>query len=149
MRKQNYIYIIIVFTLLSCAAKKEDRVTRIFSNYINQNLNLKIKDNLHYFILIPKLGCKGCFKEALLELDTIVTKNNEKHFTIITTNTEIISNELKNRASILIDTSGKLDVLNLEISNLTLVETENKKVNFLKSISTLNGERLANFVRIK
>ena len=150
MKSIFYFWILLNVLIFACSSGivKEDRITRIFSNYIYKEFNIKIIDSLHYYILIPRFGCKGCFKQSFADLNKIIKENNKKDFTIITTNPEIISDELKSRMKIWIDTSGKLDVLNLEIANLTLVETQNKKVNFLKSISTLNGDNLASLIKI-
>ena len=128
-------FVLLLITLIkvnTCSKSRIDRTTEIFSDYLNQQFKIQIPDELHYFVLIPRLVCKGCAEMTLRDLNTLINKDNRNKFTFISTNNEIIPNELKSKINLLHDDSGKLDNLNLEIANVTLVETLNHKVNFVK-----------------
>jgi hypothetical protein len=151
MKIIRYLLIYSLIFIYGCTPNKfkQDKTTRIFSNYINKEFNIQLDEKLHYFILLPKFGCHGCIKESIGELNNIITETNKNNIIIITTNLDEFSDSLKSRIKILVDTSGKLDNLNLPIANLTLVESQDEKVNYIKSINTLeNGVSLSSLIKI-
>lgn len=122
---------ILILIVLICGCKeKTDKQTKILSTYLKQ-FKIAIPANLHYYVLIPRLGCKGCVEQALTTLDTLAKGHND--ITIITSREEsIISMYLKQ--PILFDSLGVLDAINLGIYNVTIVETAQGRINYIRPI---------------
>ncbi|MCW3102476.1 MAG: hypothetical protein JWO09_916 [Bacteroidetes bacterium] len=133
MKNKAILLFIILIAFQSCQ-EKQDKNTALFSNYLIKEFNTQIPDSLHYYILIPKLVCKGCSLNTLIELDTLMNAENERCFTFISTNEHISPKEFKRARFIEYDTRGKLDDLDLDIANVTVVKTRHNKVVFIKPI---------------
>lgn len=146
--KSLLILTIVLFTFGCHRTTERERNTGIFSAYIQKEFDAQIPDSLHYFILVPKLVCKGCATDELLELSTLTDESDRKQITYITSNPELFSPELRQKINLLFDGRGTLDRLNLEIANLTLVETKNRQVNFIKPFYADEGKSLASFLKL-
>ena len=127
---------------------EKDKNTKIFSAYIQKEFNMEIPDSIHYYFLVPKLVCKGCVVDRLVELSELINQGNKDKFTFITTNPDIFPTTLKSKINLLHDKKGTLDILNLEIANLTIVETSQNKINFIKPIYPDENHPLTNFIKI-
>jgi hypothetical protein len=121
-----------ILTLYACK-EADDRNTSIFKSYLQKEFKAEIPDSLHYYILIPKMLCKGCSVNTLSELEQLITSENEHRFTFISTN-ERFSQEFKKVKFYEYDVHGKLDELDLDIANVTIVKTQAGKVIFIKPI---------------
>lgn len=150
MRIKNVlIYFLISICIISCHTKNDrsaliqnqqnmenDKVRKgeIFCNFIKNKLKLSISNELHYYILVPKFGCEGCMIQTLVELDTLIDDRNKSMFTIISTNNDIIPDRLFETINIIEDTAKSIERINIGLANVTLIEAENGKVNFIQSI---------------
>jgi len=137
-----------LITFCTCTEKKvKDKKTEIFSKYLFQQFHTDIPNELHYFILVPKMGCKGCMHKTLIELSKLINKENSKKFTFISTNDDVIPDELIIKIKLLHDEAKLLDNLNLDIANITIVETLEHKVNYIKPIYEDQISSLTNIIK--
>ena len=125
-----------------------DKKTRIFSRYIGDQFQLSISDEVHYYILVPKMGCSGCMDKTLLEINKIITPENKNKFTFITTNRRKIPEELLLKIELYDDKSNKLDILSLNIVNVTIIKTLNSKVDLIKNINLEDIDSISKIVDI-
>jgi hypothetical protein len=131
--KTTALFFVFVFTLLSCA-DKHDRNTAVFSHYLQNEFQSDIPDQLHYYVLLPKISCKGCSANTLTELDQLVNPGNKDRFSFISTNEHAIPADLKIAKFFQYDERGRLDDLDMEIANVTIIKTKAHKVIFIKPI---------------
>jgi hypothetical protein len=134
---KSLIPLFLIIVICSCA-EKEDKQTKILSGYLDKNFKLAIPDSLQYYFLIPKLGCAGCDQKLLVELNKIDYKN--KNIILITSKKKDMLYDLIPPVPVLYDTLGTLDVLNLNLYNVCIVKTKNRKINFIKSLTNETAE---------
>ena len=139
MKPNKYISVLFSMFLFSCysAPPKQDKRTLIFSSYLKKEFSMEIPKDEHIYILIPELACKGCIiNKTQKEIEWLLKKQRNNNFTIISSNAPFIDYISKNNINYLADNSGKLDRLNLDISNITVINTQNRAIKDLKSIAT-------------
>ena len=129
--------LLFAFLILENCKDIQDKNTIVFSKYLATEFQIEIPDSLHYYILFPKMMCKGCSINTLSELDTLIENKNRKYFTFIAANEKSIPVEFKkiNALQFKYDSYGKLDDLDMEIANITIVKTKSNKVLFIKPIN--------------
>lgn len=137
MKKVILIFIVLFFitlTYLFLKKNKEENLNDIiFKEYI-ENLELNVQKEKTHYILIPKVGCQGAMATVLMELDSVLAKTNCP-FLIVTSNEELVAQFIKKDFKIIIDKKGELDLLNLPISNVSVITTENYVINGIVSSS--------------
>jgi hypothetical protein len=134
MRNKIILLFLVLIAIFESCREAPDKDTIIFSNYLMKEFKTEIPDSLHYYILIPKMICKGCSVNTLSELDQLITKENEKLFTFISTNEKIALDKFKRTTFFEYDSKGKMDDLDLDIANVTIVKTKFNKIIFIKPI---------------
>lgn len=137
MKKVILIFIVLFFitlTYLFLKKNKEENLNDIiFKEYI-ENLGLNVQKEKTHYLLIPKVGCQGAMANVLMELDSVLAKTNCP-FLIITSNKELVAQFIKKDFKIIIDKKGALDLLNLPISNVSVITTENYVISGIVSSS--------------
>jgi len=123
-----------VILLITQCNPRQDSKSKIFSDYLNSQFNEKIPTDIHRFILIPKMACKGCSEEFLKELTALANKQPH-NFTFISSNNELIPQHLNIKVKLLKDSKGYLDNLNLNIANVTIIFTESENITAIKSLN--------------
>jgi len=133
--KFNIAALLFTFTLVlfSCS-EKADRNTLMFSNYLLKEFKTRIPDSLHYYILLPKIACKGCSVSTLNEMDKLVRPETQRYFTFISTNEHVIPEDLKIARFFQFDAHGRLDDLDIGIANVTIIKTQASRVIFIKPV---------------
>jgi hypothetical protein len=122
-------FFLLISIALGCATKDLDR-TSIFKKYLNNELKIQIPEEKHLFIIIPKTGCQGGIEYTLIALeDKILPSAN---ITVISNNVQSAF-YLSAKWNIKKDTSGKLEYLNIGISNVTFITTEGGKIQSIYS----------------
>ena len=121
--KFTQVFILFVsITFCTCTEKKaKDKKTEIFSKYLFQQFHTDIPNELHYFILVPEMGCKGYMEKTLFELSKLINKESSKKFTFISTNDDIIPDELMIKIKLLHDEEKLLTNLILKIANIKIL----------------------------
>lgn len=112
-----------------------DRTTAIFSYYLQNAFAKTIPAESRYYILVPELGCKGCRQSELLLLDETTRKNRNAAIEYIFSPKVPVPSSFAFHSQVKIDSLSLIDKINLPISNITIVRTENKKVTLLKEIT--------------
>jgi hypothetical protein len=111
---------------------KSEKQTEIFTDYLKENFNENISNELQYYFLISNYRCVGCVEKNLLELTEFINAGNSNHFTFITSDMNVFPDSLRTKVKILLDKNNKFDYLNLDIANLTLIETFGGEITFIK-----------------
>ncbi len=135
-----YLAIFLFMLLISCnstSEKKEITTTSIFSDYLNQQFNLSIPSEKHIFITLPKNGCKGAIWTSLTSIDQLLEPSDKISFIIA--DDVYASKFLKKNWKILFDKDDKLDRLNIPISNVSAIITENGKIKLIKSSTSCDN----------
>ncbi len=135
MRFPYLIFLLVV--LIACNDSKQeirDQTTVVFSYYLKTAFADSIPDKKHVYILIPKLGCKGCRQDALNELQQQLVNSGEKNYTYIASPSSESTSTLTGHGIFRVDSTGLIDKINLPVSNIAILKTENGKVISLVSI---------------
>ncbi|OQX99527.1 MAG: hypothetical protein B6I24_02385 [Bacteroidetes bacterium 4572_128] len=116
--KKIFFIILSVFFILSCKNEKLEMHTRIFGKYMKKEFDLEIKEK------------PSTFSELLERKDI---KNHNK-YSFITSDEKKYHSLKKIGVNVLKDENNKLNFLNMELANVVILKTKNKKVIFNKSI---------------
>ncbi len=137
--------ILLASMLLSfnCSDKsKDDRNTEVFSNYLRDEFQLSIPEEKHYYLLIPRLICRGCVQAGITSIAENAKEDDYRKMTFITSNKESFLEPVKPHASILQDKAGKLDFLSINAANITVITTEKGKVTSVFKTTTENSDTI-------
>lgn len=129
--KKGWLFLLLL-TVAACSEQTKDKRTAIFSDYLQEQFNRSIPETHHYYLLVPKQGCQGAIFEALRVIDAVNTEGR-KQTTVITSNPDMLKNCLHGNWEILEDHNAKLDVLNLGVTNVSLITTENGRIVSVKT----------------
>jgi len=147
MKALKKCFLIIFLSATGCSEyPPADKTTKIFSKYLEAEFNSTIPDSLHYYILVPQLTCQSCAASTLSELANNLRPEQNKKITFITTNQQLIPESLYT-IPVLTDKNQTLDNLNLPIANVTLLETLNKKVIFVKPFYTHDSTSITSLIK--
>jgi hypothetical protein len=137
MMKKIFLCLSIIISILlgGCKSNELTAKDKLFSNYLEENFSLQIPEVQHYFIMVPKFGCKGCMKKDLARLSKYVQNNPNKKFTLITSTPEIIPVDMKKGMPFFVDSLDKIDKINLGITNVTIIKTTQGKIRKQHSFS--------------
>lgn len=138
------IVLLLIIALCGCE-KKQDPQSKIFNTYLTKTFNTSIPGVMHYYLIIPKLGCAGCVEATLQEINTFLSEQPSNDITIITSRETLPA--ITTKVPILYDTSGLLDVLNLNIYNVCIVQTKNHRVSFIKPIQMNETDCIRNLIK--
>lgn len=100
----------------------------LFPKYINETFSLKIPDETHYFILVPKFGCKNCMKKDLDSLTRFIQGKQKDQYTLITSNPGIVPSILQSTMNFIVDSNEKMENINMGVINVTVFKTKNGKL---------------------
>jgi hypothetical protein len=122
--------ILLLLLLVACDPAKEpvDHNTETFRFYLREAFGDSIPQEKHTFIMIPETGCKGCREGAMHVLHDEVVKTGSAGITYVLSPAVLLDDSLIRPCELLRDTSGLIDEVNLPLSNISFVKTENGKV---------------------
>ena len=134
--KYFYFYIIAIICIVSCNNTDSSKNKyKIFKNYLNKQFDRQIPLDNHFYYIIPKKPCIGCYKKALLHYKR-ECKNSDTNCTIIISaiqDFESFSKKINiQNADTLLDFKNNIAYTKLNIINASLVITNNKNVLQLK-----------------
>ncbi len=142
--------LIFVSIIISCNDKQDDitdKRTIILSNYLNNNFSLNLSVELHYYVLVSDFGCHGCKVKTINDLYSYINLNRKKYFTIISADQNLIPDSLKIKTEYISDSDKKLESLNLDLANVTLIEVKDKKITLIKSFNP-NDSPITEFIKL-
>jgi hypothetical protein len=137
----------ILFLITGCFQNKTSSNTDVFNDYLKTEFHLNIPLQKHHYVIIPELICKGCTENNLLKLNDLITENNHNKITLIYSNHyDIIPKNLLGHINILFDKNGKINSLNLNIANITLISTEHNEIKLIKSFNTNEDDLITKYL---
>jgi hypothetical protein len=143
-------WIYLLFFAMSCGEIKEppaDKTSTVFSYYLKEAFRDSIKQEKETYILIPKVGCKGCREDALNVLQQEAKKSGIKKLTFIISPTVTLPENFSQSAIVLVDNSDLIDRINLPVSNIAILKTEKGRVISLVSIRSETTDSIGYFLR--
>ena len=141
MLKFELIILLMAFSVLGCYREVSCEETDLFANYL-KSLDKEIPARDHLYILAPKYSCSGCVSDLMPQLERYGDQLNKQGITIITTNPQLFSMELRSNVEFIQDDSGELDYVNLDLYNLVLVETKDEKISTIMRLEPTDGNTL-------
>lgn len=154
MRTPKYIGIFLFFECLlvmACSdnkpqpeAPKESLQTRVFSQYLKQTFTDSIPEEKHVYILVPGKGCKGCMANTLDRIRQL--KPDSTYTTVIISSISTLPEELF-PVPFLFDEKAKMERINLRISNVTVLRTEHKRIQDMRSFDGIHDRGLDTLIR--
>jgi hypothetical protein len=132
-----------LLSLLSCS-NEEDRLkrqTKIFENYLITEFNTKPGDREEYYFIIPSMACAGCEQAVIRYIQRAQKEDNI--FLIISGNQAKTLQDFDLQHNVFIDTENKIDRLNLDALNTTLLIWDKKKIRSIKYINPQNIDSLS------
>ncbi len=148
IRKNSIIGIILLcFILAACLKKPYSKETKQFNQYLQEQFGLSLQDNRQIYVLIGKYGCMGCMQKYLKLISQSINAENIKRFIFISSNNDIVPNELAKKVIIFKDNTGELDRLLINVINVVFVETENKRINTIRHLQLQDTLKIAEYMK--
>lgn len=138
MKVSVKLILVLIIIIISCKSESTHDVleqTKVFSDFLTENFNIKLSKNKHYYILVSSFGCFGCKEKIIHQLDRLINKVDKNNFTIISNDNSINYGKLIDNTNFYKDSRHSLEKLKFNIANVTLIEVEDKKVTLIKSFN--------------
>ncbi len=141
--------ILFLLLLIACDPAKEpvDHNTETFRYYLREAFGDSIPAEKHTFIMIPETGCKGCREGAMGVLHREVIKTGSAGITYVLSPDVTLHDSLIRPCELLRDTSGLIDKVNLPLSNISFVKTENGKVVSIVNVRSETTDSIGYFLQ--
>lgn len=76
----------VVNVIIGCKTNHYDDETRIFNQYLQENYNKRIQDEVHYYFIANSFVCKGCIQKYLYLLNEYLIDDRKRNdVSLITT----------------------------------------------------------------
>lgn len=143
--KQTGFILLFLFLLSDCAPEKKerDKNSSVFAYYLRTAFGDSIPCEKQYYILVPQNGCKGCRQSEMQILHDEVLNfqlnNKLKNLQYIISPRAGADLNLIKPAPVRIDSVGLIDKINLPLSNITIIRTENGMISLFKEV---NADRM-------
>lgn len=135
MKASRGLILLVLFVAMACSESRPDYKTAFFEGYLAEKWQRSIPQNMHVYVLIPRFGCIGCMEQTLAEMAEMDEIADTSRFSFIASNMQVVPPELAEKVRLYEDSTGDLDKINIRMGNVTLVETQQGKVQAIKSIS--------------
>ncbi len=136
MIKKKFItvFFLLCFAMVACKNKPYSKESKQFNQYLQEQFSLSLQDSKQTYVLISQNGCDGCMQKYLMLISQSINEENIKYLTFISSNNEIVPDELVNKVKIYQDNKGELDRLLINVINVVLVETESKSIKEIRHL---------------
>jgi hypothetical protein len=129
------IFVFLTFVILAVAcANKYANETLVFNNYLSETFNINIPDDSHTFLVESSFQCPGCVERTYLSILNHAKFNQQNSITIITFDDGTVPEQLKNTLTVIVDEDAKYESLGIPFGNITVIETQKKRIKSIKSI---------------
>ena len=119
--------------------------TQIFTNYLQNQFEVKIPVENHYYIYIANKSCIGCKKGGLQKYAVLASRNDVTLLTSVDREEREHWLKIQEPKQILVDSTGLLDRLNLPLpSNAAIINTKNGKIEKILNFDFSNYEPVFN-----
>lgn len=138
---------IIIFILListSCIDQKDEKTT-YFKKFLNNQLNEELKNEADYLI-ITYMGCTGCVQKGITNIISN-PKYALRFEKIIYSNTALnrFNSLEKLEANGILDSSDKIEYLNIGISGFSIISVHNGEISSVKNLTVKDFETKTGF----
>ncbi|MBC8342645.1 MAG: hypothetical protein H8E61_01520 [Bacteroidetes bacterium] len=141
--KIKYLFLIILLT--NCCVQVDEE-TKMIDNYLKNTFNESIKYD-HYYLVFSKFFCHNCVSSALSVLELTMDTNCPQKYTVISYTDENLPVWIKENFTTLIDNNANIDYLNLELSNFSIIKTNEYGIDFIKIFDTGESIEITNYLK--
>lgn len=127
MSRKNNLLVFLLILAYSCNMPY-NKESRFLNEYLQEKKSNNIPWEKHWYIVIPKYGCKGCMVNYLTQISSTLPSFSQTAYTIITAYPELCSDSIRERCSIIIDNEGLIDTYDIGINNLTVIKTYKNEI---------------------
>lgn len=133
----KYLFSFLLLTSVFACHSPEtaDKTTDVFAYYLRNAFGSSIPKENRSYILVPENGCKGCRQSELTLLREAIGEKRNDAIEYIFSSKVAVPPSFANSTQLKIDSLCLIDKINLPISNITIIRTENEKVTLLKEIT--------------
>ncbi|MDT8413052.1 MAG: hypothetical protein RQ875_11350 [Vicingaceae bacterium] len=135
-----------ILILISCNSKHNVAKTEIFSNYL-EKIDKKIPKEKHLYILTTRLACSGCVHQLVNSIEKNIHILNNKNISIITSNSKLFSEDIISRVDYYLDVEENLDYINLDLYNITLIETKGGYIEKIIYLKIGEGSKFIDYIK--
>jgi len=135
-----------ILVLISCNFRHNVAKTEIFSNYL-EKIDKKIPREKHLYILAPRIACSGCVHQLVNSIEKNILFLNNKNISIITSNSKLFSEEITSRVDYYLDVEEELDYINLDLYNITLIETKDEYIEKIIYLEITDESKLISYIK--
>ena len=132
-------WILTVF-LFSFSCKTDRNSSSSFNDYLS-NYHSEIPVSPHYYVIISRFACQTCFDDLLPIFLEKIKNEHSSRFSFIIANQRTYMDLDCSSYEIIMDESGLIERLNMDITDFAIIRTKNGKIvnswNF--NLSTMNG----------
>lgn len=143
---KRFLFFLIVLMLFSCKSEIDSYETSIFSKYLG-SINKEISVEKHLYIIVPNLVCKGCVVQIKPDLETSIKQLKKDNITILSSKKNYFSEEIVSATDFYYDEESKIDYIDLELYNITLVETEYESIKKISHLEIDNAESFIDYLK--
>lgn len=127
-------------------APKESLPTRVFRQYLKENFRDSIPQQKHIYILVPGKGCKGCMANTLDRIRQL--KPDSTYTTVIISSINTLPEEMY-PVPFLFDEKAKMERINLRISNVTVLRTQDGRIHDIRNFDGIHDRGLDSLIHWK
>jgi hypothetical protein len=124
----TFLFFLILFSCGNSHSKPVDTQTKIFSHYLYTAFGDNIAQTPCVYVLVPRNSCKGCLQNQLRKVKAAIAPYSSTPCFGIVAQESIPIASLDSICPTKTDTLGLLDRINLPISGITLIRTDNYRV---------------------
>lgn len=123
-------YLLLCFAgLLFCCSQPYEEQTRRFEAYLQEEYGEQIKDEVHYYILVPSVSCKGC-RRNVYNINREARKMNDVSliYSARALQRDFMEDEIQPESNMHVDSLDRISRLNFGVSNTMVLVTEKGKI---------------------
>jgi hypothetical protein len=124
----------------------ESLPTRVFRQYLKENFSDSIPQQKHVYILVPGKGCKGCMANTLDRIRQL--KPDSTYTTVIISSINTLPEEMY-PVPFLFDEKAKMERINLRVSNVTVLRTQNGRIHDIRNFDGIHDRGLDSLIHWK
>ncbi|MCU0433336.1 MAG: hypothetical protein MUC87_07785 [Bacteroidia bacterium] len=125
-------------------APKETLQTRVFRKYLADVFADSIRAQKHVYIMVPGKGCKGCMANTLDRIRQL--KPDSTYTTVIISSINTLPEEMY-PVPFMFDEKGVMERINIRISNVTVIRTENTRILDMRNFDGIFDRGLDSLIR--
>lgn len=141
------LFFITVVMIACSSAPKRDPQSEVFAYYLRSAFGDSIPDAKHTWVLVPQNGCKGCRQSELALLHEELRMTGVQELEYVFSPDVPVPVTLVRPAGYRIDDKGLIDKINLPVSNITIIQTENGRILQLHEVTADRMDSLREYLK--